>query len=67
MLLSLLKAIIVGIKDDQEFRILLFLFATLLIGSPLFYSSIESWIKVDALYFSVMTDVYHRLWLFCAN
>ena len=52
---KLLKAVFVGIKDDQEFRILLFLLVTMLIGSTLFYSGIEGWSKVDALYFSVMT------------
>lgn len=52
---KLSKAVIVGIKDDQEFKILLFLLITMLIGSTLFYSSIEGWSKVDALYFSVMT------------
>ena len=50
-----MKAVFVGIKDDQEFRILLFLLVTMLIGSTLFYSGIEGWSKVDALYFSVMT------------
>ncbi|MBB5211962.1 potassium channel family protein [Microbulbifer hydrolyticus] len=52
---KLLKAVVVGIKDDQEFRILLFLLVTMLIGSTFFYSGIEGWSKVDALYFSVMT------------
>lgn len=52
---KLLKAVIVGIKDDQEFRILLFLLVPMLIGSTFFYSSVEGWSKIDALYFSVMT------------
>lgn len=52
---KLLKAVIVGIKDDQEFRILLFLLIPMLIGSTFFYSSVEGWSKIDALYFSVMT------------
>lgn len=33
----------------------MFLLVTILIGSTLFYSSVEGWSKVDALYFSVMT------------
>lgn len=52
---KLLKAVVVGVKNDQDFRILLFLLVTILIGSTLFYSSVEGWSKVDALYFSVMT------------
>ena len=52
---KLLKATFVGIKNDQEFRILLFLLVTMLIGSTSFYSSIEGWTIVDSLYFSVMT------------
>lgn len=54
-ILKLLKAVIVGVKNDQEFRILLSLLVTMLIGSTLFYSDIEGWTKIDALYFSVMT------------
>ena len=53
--LKLLQAIVGGIKNDQEFRILLFLLITLLVGSTFFYSEIEGWSKIDALYFSVMT------------
>lgn len=52
---KLMRAVIVGVKNDQEFRILLFLLVTMLIGSTLFYSSVEGWSKIDALYFSVMT------------
>ncbi len=52
---KLLRAVAGGIKDDHEFRLLLFLLLTLLTGSTLFYSSIEGWSKIDALYFSVMT------------
>jgi len=51
----LLKVFFVGVKNDQEFRILLFLLATMLIGSSIFYSGAEGWSIVDALYFSVMT------------
>ena len=52
---KLLKAVFFGVKNDQEFRVLLFLLTTLLIGSTLFYSSEEGWSTLDALYFSVMT------------
>lgn len=54
-ILRLLRAVFVGIKKDLDFRILLFLLVTMLIGSTLFYSSIEGWSRIDALYFSVMT------------
>ncbi len=52
---KLLQAIVIGAKNDQDFRILLFLLAGMLIGSTLFYSSTEGWSMLDALYFSVMT------------
>ncbi len=54
-MLKLLHAIVDGIKNDQEFRILFFLLTTLLVSSTLFYSNVEGWSKIDALYFSVMT------------
>lgn len=54
-ILRLFRAVFVGIKKDLDFRILLFLLVTMLIGSTLFYSSIEGWSRIDALYFSVMT------------
>ncbi|NOQ30000.1 MAG: two pore domain potassium channel family protein [Helicobacteraceae bacterium] len=54
-ILKLLQAIVSGIKNDQDFRILFFLLTSLLVGSTLFYSQIEGWSKIDALYFSVMT------------
>jgi voltage-gated potassium channel Kch len=53
--LKLIQSLFYGIKEDQEFRILLLLLVTLLIGSTLFYSQVEGWSKIDALYFSVMT------------
>jgi len=54
-ILKLLRVVLVGIKNDQEFRILLFILVIMLTGSTLFYSSIEGWRTIDALYFSVMT------------
>ena len=52
---QLFNAVIVGIKKDQEFRILFFLLLTILVGSTTFYSNVENWSIIDALYFSVMT------------
>jgi len=52
---KLLRVIFVGVKNDQEFRILLFLLIVMLTGSTFFYSNIEGWRAVDAFYFSVMT------------
>lgn len=54
-ILKFLKAMFVGIKNDKDFRVLLFLLLSLLIGSSIFYSEYEGWSLVDALYFSVMT------------
>lgn len=44
-----------GAKNDHEFRVLLFLLTTLILGSVLFYTSVEGWNIIDALYFTVMT------------
>jgi voltage-gated potassium channel Kch len=54
-MMKLLHAISIGIKQDAEFRILLFFLLTLLAGATLFYHSIEGWGLIDSLYFSVMT------------
>ena len=54
-LYKLLRAIGLGIKHDDEFRLLLVLLLTLLVGATYFYWSIEGWSVIDALYFSVMT------------
>ncbi len=54
-MVKLLHAVMISIKHDIEFRILLFLLLTLLVGATLFYSSVEGWSIIDALYFSVMT------------
>ena len=55
----LFNAVLAGMKNDQEFRILflfLFLFLfSILTGSTIFYSNVEGWSSIDALYFSVMT------------
>ena len=54
-MVKLLHAVMISIKHDIEFRILLFILLTLLVGATLFYSSVEGWSIIDALYFSVMT------------
>lgn len=54
-LVKLLRAIWHGIKSDEEFRVLLVILLTLLVGSTYFYWSVEGWSVIDALYFSVMT------------
>jgi len=54
-ILKLTRAIVLGVRNDQEFRILLFLLISLLIGSTFFFSQAEGWSAIDSLYFSVMT------------
>ena len=51
----LLNYIILGIKSDSELKSLLVFIIMLLIGSTLFYMSVEGWSAIDALYFSIMT------------
>lgn len=53
--MKLLHAVMIGLKQDVEFRILLLFLVTLLVGATLFYYSVEGWSIIDALYFSVMT------------
>lgn len=50
-----IKILVIGIKNDPEFRFLLFFILLLLVGSTIFYSNIENWSIIDSLYFSVMT------------
>ena len=52
---KLLVAILHGLKEDEEFRALLFLLTMLLIGATYFYWLVEGWSVVDSIYFSVMT------------
>lgn len=49
------KILFIGIKNDPEFRFLLFFIILLLVGSTIFYTNIENWSIIDSLYFSVMT------------
>ncbi|PIF06300.1 MAG: hypothetical protein CSA36_02090 [Draconibacterium sp.] len=51
----LLKIIITGIKNDKDFTLLLVFILVLLTGSTIFYSSVEHWTILDAVYFSIMT------------
>ncbi len=52
---QLVSATYIGITQDQEFRALFFLLASLLFSSTFFYVQFEDWSYIDALYFSVMT------------
>ena len=54
-LVKLLVDLRLGLKEDPEFRALLYTLFILVIGSTLFYSKVEGWSIVDSLYFSVMT------------
>lgn len=54
-LLRLIEYIYLGLKKDAEFKSLLIFIIIILIGSTIFYSSIENWTVIDSLYFSVMT------------
>ena len=56
-MMKLLLAVRRGLKQDVEFRILLFLLLSLLTGATLFYYRVEGWSLIDSLYFSVMTMV----------
>lgn len=52
---KLLVGLWYGIKEDEEFRALVFLLTTLLIGGTYFYWHVEGWSVIDSLYFSIMT------------
>lgn len=52
--LKLLGAIWYVIKHDEEFHILLFLLLTFLVSGTYFYTYVEGWSVVDALYFCFM-------------
>ena len=54
-MMKLLHAVMLGLKQDIEFRILLFFLMSLLAGGTLFYYRVEGWSIIDSLYFSVMT------------
>jgi hypothetical protein len=54
-LYRLFQSIYLGLRQDSDFRGLLFLLVTLLAGSTIFYWRYEGWSIIDSLYFSVMT------------
>ncbi len=54
-MILLLKILLQGFKTDKEFQFLFILIILLLIIANLFYTTIENWSIIDALYFSVMT------------
>ena len=54
-LVKLLSAAWRGIRQDQQFRVLIYTLFILLAGATTFYSQIEGWTAVDSLYFAVMT------------
>ncbi len=51
----LIKVIIIELIKDKEFRFLMFFIVLLLSISTLFFTLVEHWRALDALYFSVMT------------
>ncbi len=53
-LLRFFRAFWRGLRDD-EFRALFYVFLSLLASGTVFYSSVEGWSLLDALYFSVIT------------
>ncbi|AUM11879.1 potassium channel family protein [Ketobacter alkanivorans] len=54
-LYKLMRAILHGVRSDEEFRILMFILLTLLGGGTYFYWHVEGWGVLDSLYFCVMT------------
>ena len=44
-----------GALHDPEFRAMFLILVALLVSGTLFYSGVEGWSVIDALYFSVMT------------
>ena len=54
-IVKLFRAIGYVFKQDESFRILLFLLLTFLVSGTYFYWHVEGWSVVDALYFCFMT------------
>ncbi len=54
-LFRLVKVIVLGIKNDKDFRFLFFFINILLTSATIFYVKVEQWAIIDSLYFSVMT------------
>lgn len=55
VLLSLLRAVVGAYRRDPQFRALTLLLLVTLLAGMLFYSNVEGWSLLDALYFSVTT------------
>jgi voltage-gated potassium channel len=53
--LRLARSVGSAYRRDPQFRSLVFLVLVTLVGGTVFYSTIEGWSVVDALYFSVTT------------
>jgi len=53
--LRLARSVGSAYRRDPQFRSLVFLVLVTLLGGTIFYSTIEGWSVVDALYFSVTT------------
>ncbi len=51
----LVVAVGYGLKEDSDFRGLMVLLLSLLVGAGVFYSSVEGWGLIDTFYFCVMT------------
>lgn len=51
----LVVAVGYGLKEDSDFRGLMVLLLSLLVGAGVFYSSVEGWGFIDTFYFCVMT------------
>ncbi len=49
------KIIVTGLKEDKEFQFLFLFIFLLLVGATVFYTKVEAWSILDALYFSIMT------------
>ncbi len=54
-LFRLIKIIVLGIKNDNDFKFLFFFVNILLLSATIFYTQVEHWTVVDSFYFSVMT------------
>ncbi|MBW0146222.1 potassium channel family protein [Marinobacter arenosus] len=50
----LLKTVWRGLRQDAEFRVMVFVLATVLLSGTGFYHTVEGWSLIDSLYFCVM-------------
>ena len=54
-LVRLARSVVSACRREPQFRSLVFLVVITLLGGTIFYSTVEGWTIVDALYFSVTT------------